>query len=143
LWVIFALLDPDPDPDSGSATLPRTREPLCLKIMSGVPARMEGLADRHQGVREGCTGGGADLRTVLPPGAIEYRAVSGVFQNSEPLTLLSTQRVCPPPCKGGGYTGVHTRRAVGGQYFWKMPDIGLASYSIISLRALPMDKIST
>ncbi len=30
---------------------------------------MEGLADRHQGVREGCTGGGADLRAVLPPGA--------------------------------------------------------------------------
>jgi hypothetical protein len=43
---------------------------LGIKIMGGVPARMEGLADRHQGVREGCTGGGADIRTVLPPGAI-------------------------------------------------------------------------
>jgi hypothetical protein len=47
---------------------------------------------------------------------VEYRAVSGVFQNIEP----------PPPSPGveGG----------GGSIFWKTLDIGLASYSMISLR---------
>jgi hypothetical protein len=49
---------------------------------------------------------------------------------------LSTQRVCPPPVpKAGGY--IHTRREVrecGRSIFWKTPDIGLASYSIISLQ---------
>ncbi len=57
-----------------------------------------------------------------------------------PPTPLSTQRVCPPPTpkKGGGV--VQTRRAVrgvGGSIFWKTPDIGLASYSIISLSTDP------
>jgi hypothetical protein len=62
--------------DTCPPPLPRTRKPRGLKIMSGVPARMEGLADRHQGVREGCTRGGADLRTVLPPGAIHALPLS-------------------------------------------------------------------
>ncbi len=44
--------------------------------------------------------------------------------------------VSSPRTLGGG-GGIHTRRAVrgvGGSIFWKTPDIGLASYSIISLR---------
>jgi hypothetical protein len=54
---------------------------------------------------------------------IEYRAMSGVFRTID-----------PPPQEGGG--GVQTRRAVSGwgSIFWKTPDIGLASYSIIPLR---------
>jgi hypothetical protein len=52
-----------------------------------------------------------------------------------PPTPLSTHWVCPPPIPKAG-RGVHTRRAVRGwgSIFWKTPDIGLASYSIISLR---------
>ncbi len=47
---------------------------------------------------------------------------------------LSTQRVCPPPVpKAGEYT--HARKwGSGRSIFWKTLDIGLASYSIISLR---------
>jgi hypothetical protein len=41
---------------------------------------------------------------------VEYRAVSGVFQNIDPF---STQRVCPPPTPMAG-GGVHTRRPVMG-----------------------------
>ncbi len=51
-----------------------------------------------------------------------------------PPTPLSTQRMCPPPAPKAG---VHIRRAVrgvGGSIFWKTPAIGLASYSLISLR---------
>jgi hypothetical protein len=61
--------------------------------------------------------------------------VSGVFWTIDPPPHpLSTQRVCPPPRTKAG--GVHTRRAVRGwgSIFRKTPDIGLASYSIISLR---------
>jgi len=60
---------------------------------------------------------------------VEYRAVSASSKILTP-TPLSAQRVCPPPapytlagCEGGG-----------GSIFWKTPDIGLASYTIISLR---------
>jgi hypothetical protein len=59
---------------------------------------------------------------------IEYRAVSGVFRTFDPEPPLHQ--------RGGG----HTRRAVGGgegSIFWKKPDIGLASYSIIPLRKSP------
>jgi hypothetical protein len=64
---------------------------------------------------------------------VEYRAVSGVFQNIDPPPPLHPASVSSPRTKGGG---VHTRRAVRGwgSIFWKTPDIGLASYSIISLR---------
>ncbi len=65
---------------------------------------------------------------------VEYRAVSIVFQNIDP----------PPPSPPSECVlpshqrrGVHTRRAVrggGGSIFRKTRDIGLASYSIISLR---------
>jgi hypothetical protein len=65
---------------------------------------------------------------------VEYRAVSGVFQNIDPP--LSIQRVCPPTApKAEGYT--LARRWGGGgsiSILWKSPDVGLASYSIISLR---------
>ena len=43
---------------------------------------------------------------------VEYRAVSGVFQNIDPPPPQSTQRVCPPPEPKDG--GAHTRRAVRG-----------------------------
>ncbi len=62
--------------------------------------------------------------------------MSGVFQNIDP----------PPPSQPSECVlsphprrGVHTRRAmrgVGGSIFWKTSDIGLASYSIISLRSI-------
>ncbi len=118
------------------------------------PARMEGLANRHQGVREGCSGGGADLRAVLPPGPthtlhhkvltyVEYRAVSGVFQSIDPPPPSSpSECVLPPHQRRGGYWGTHSPGG-GGSVFWKMSDIGLASCSINSLRALPMDQIKT
>jgi hypothetical protein len=67
---------------------------------------------------------------------VEYRAVSGVFQTIDPPTPLSTQRVCPPPAPkaGGAHYTLAGRWGGGGSVFWKTPDIGLASYSIISLR---------
>ncbi len=64
----------------------------------------------------------------------EYRAVPGVFQNIDPHPPLHPANVSYPHTKGGR---VHTRRAVrgaGGSIFWKTPAIGLASYSLISLR---------
>jgi hypothetical protein len=49
---------------------------------------------------------------------------------------LSTQRVCPPPAPKAG--GIHSPGGEGGgSIFWKTPDIGLASHSIISLRCKP------
>jgi hypothetical protein len=64
---------------------------------------------------------------------VEYRAVSDVFQNIDPPTLLHPASASSPHTKGGG---VITRREVrgGGSIFWKTPDIGLASYRIIPLR---------
>jgi len=48
---------------------------------------------------------------------------------------LSTQRICPYPVpKAGGYTTLAGKWGSGRSIFWKTPDIGLASYSIISLR---------
>jgi hypothetical protein len=64
---------------------------------------------------------------------VEYRAVSGVFQNIDHPPPLPRASVSFPHTKG---RGVHTRRAVRGgrSIFWKTPDIGLAFYSIIPLR---------
>jgi hypothetical protein len=45
----------------------------------------------------------SQLYKVLP--YVEYRAVSGVFQNIDPHPL-STQRVCPPPSHSPGGEGV-------------------------------------
>ncbi len=56
--------------------------------------------------------------------------MSGVFRYIDPPTPLSIQRVCPPPALAGRWGG-----GGGGSIFWKTPDIGLASSSIISLRA--------
>jgi hypothetical protein len=77
----------------------------------------------------------ADMYPVLM--YVEYRAVSGVFPILKhlPPIPLSTQRVCPTPAPNAGGTR-HARQGVRGwgSIFWKTPDIGLASYSIISLR---------
>ncbi len=58
------------------------------------------------------------------------RVQSSVWRlpNYWPPTPLSTQRVCPPPAPKTGRWGG------GGSIFWKTPDIGLVSYSIIPLR---------
>jgi hypothetical protein len=64
---------------------------------------------------------------------LEYRAMSGVFQNIDPHPP-STHRVCPPPHQRRGGTHSPGGEGVGGQ-IWKTPDIGLASYSIIPLRS--------
>jgi hypothetical protein len=65
---------------------------------------------------------------------VEYRAVSRVFQNIDPPPLSPPRECVLPPHQR---RGVHSRRAVrgwgGGSIFWKTRDIGLASYSIISL----------
>ncbi len=58
---------------------------------------------------------------------VEYRAVSGVFQNIDPPPPLH------PAPKAGGYT-LAGRWGGGGSIFWKTLDNGLASYSIIPLR---------
>jgi hypothetical protein len=74
---------------------------------------------------------------------IEYRAVFGVFRTIDP-SIPPPQPPQPPlhpasvssrRTKGGGYT-THSPggEGVGGSIFRKTPDIGLASYSIISLR---------
>jgi hypothetical protein len=42
--------------------------------------------------------------------------------------------VCPPPAPKAGGTHSPGGEGGGGSRFWKTPDIGLASYSIISLR---------
>ncbi len=70
---------------------------------------------------------------------VEYRAVSGVFQNYWPPTPLSTQRVCPPPAPKAGGTLTPGGEGGGGS-FSKAPDLGLASFSIISLRARDLAK---
>ncbi len=83
-------------------------------------------------VKQSANGGTAQSTYIY----IEYRAVSGVFQNIDPPTLLQPGSVSSPPHQRRG-GGVHTRRALrrwGVTIFWKTPDIGLASNSIIPLR---------
>ncbi len=62
---------------------------------------------------------------------VEYRAVSGVFQNIDPSP--PSECVLPPHQRR-----THSPGGEGGgeSIFWKTPDIGLASYSIISLRTV-------
>jgi hypothetical protein len=48
---------------------------------------------------------------------VEYRAVSGVFQNIDPTTPLSTQRVCPPPHQWRGGTHSPGGEREGGPFF--------------------------
>ncbi len=64
---------------------------------------------------------------------VEYRNVSGVFQNIDPHPPLHPASVSFPRTKGGG-THSPGGEGRGGSIFWKTPDIGLACYSIISLR---------
>ncbi len=63
---------------------------------------------------------------------VEYRAVSGVFQNIDPPSPLHPATVSSPRTKGGGYT-LAGRWGGRGSIFWKTPDIGLASYSTYNL----------
>ncbi len=64
--------------------------------------------------------------------SVKENPLSGVFQNIEPPPSSPSECVLPPHQS----RGVKTRRAVrgvgGGSIFWKTPDIGLSSYSIIS-----------
>ncbi len=61
---------------------------------------------------------------------VEYKAVSGVFQNIDPPPPLR-ECVLPP------HKRLHSRQAVRGSIFWKTPDIGSASSSKNSLRYDP------
>ncbi len=66
---------------------------------------------------------------------VEYRPVSGVFPNIDPPPPLHPASVSSPRTKGGGGGYTLARRwGGGGSIFWKTPDIGLASYRIISQR---------
>ncbi len=63
---------------------------------------------------------------------VEYRAVSEAFQNIDP----------PPPLHPKRRGRTHSPGGEGGEganilVFWKTPDIGLASYSLIPLRSQP------
>jgi hypothetical protein len=66
---------------------------------------------------------------------VEYRAVSDVFQNignidpppPPPSESVLPPATPPPPGRKGGWGSISL-------ISWKMPDIGLASYSIIFLR---------
>ncbi len=59
--------------------------------------------------------------------------MSGVFRTIDPPPTLHPASVSSPHTKGGGYI-LAGLWGVGRSTFWKTPDIGLASYSIISLR---------
>jgi hypothetical protein len=61
---------------------------------------------------------------------VEFRPVSGVFQNIDPPPPLHPASVSSPRNNCGRRTHSLGGVGVGGQYL----DIGLASYSIISLR---------
>ncbi len=65
---------------------------------------------------------------------VEYRAVSGVFQNNYHQPPSPASECVLPPAPKAGDTHSPGGEGVVGSIFWKTPDIGLASYSIISLR---------
>jgi hypothetical protein len=64
---------------------------------------------------------------------IEYRSVSGVFRNIDPPPPLHPASVSSPAPKVGG-THSPGRWGDGGSIFRMMPEIELASFSIILLR---------
>jgi hypothetical protein len=66
-----------------------------------------------------------------------YRVQSCVWrlQNIDPSPSFYPASLSSPRTKGGGYTLAWWLGVGGGSIFWKTPDIGLASYSIIPLRA--------
>ncbi len=60
---------------------------------------------------------------------VDYKTVSGVFQNIYPHPL-STQRVCPLPAPMAGATHSPGSEGVGGQYFGRCQHwIGLSQYN--------------
>ncbi len=65
-----------------------------------------------------------------------YHKVSGVFWTIDPLPHLHPPSVSSPRTKGGG-THSPGGEGVGGSIFRKTPDIGLVSYSIITLPPPP------
>jgi hypothetical protein len=66
---------------------------------------------------------------------VEYRTVHGVFHILTPHPPLHPASVSSPRTKGGGGdTHSPGGEGGGGSIFWKTSAIGLASYSLISLR---------
>jgi hypothetical protein len=65
---------------------------------------------------------------------VEYRSVSGVFQTVTPTHPSPPSECVLLPHQRRGGTHSPGGEGGGGSIFWKTPDIGLASYSIISLR---------
>ncbi len=69
---------------------------------------------------------------------VEYRLQNSVWRLPPLHPPLHAASVSSPRTKGGGGTHSPGGEGVGGgQLFWKTPDIGFASYSIISLRFTP------
>jgi hypothetical protein len=64
---------------------------------------------------------------------IEYRAVSGVFRTIDPHPPSPSSECVLPPRAGGAHTG-RAVRGLGGVNISEDARLGLASYSIISLR---------
>jgi hypothetical protein len=72
-----------------------------------------------------------DHRNQIPRSIYVCREQSSVWRLPiDPLPPLHPAGVFFPAPKAGG-------EGVGGSIFWKTPDIGLASYSIIPLRQIP------
>jgi hypothetical protein len=75
---------------------------------------------------------------------VDYRTVSGVFQNIDPPpTPLSTQRVCPPPAPKAG--GTHSPGGEGGGGVNILEDashrIGLLQYNLSTPRPICRKKV--
>ena len=71
--------------------------------------------------------------------------MSGVFQNFDPTPPSPPSECVLPPHQRRGGGEVNTRRAVrggGGSIFWKRPDIGLASYSLIPLSTVTSREVN-
>ncbi len=69
--------------------------------------------------------------------SVEYRAVSGVFQNIDPSPSHRPASVLYPPAfgAGGGHTFVGWRGG-GGSVFWKTPDTALYSTETVRLKVV-------
>ncbi len=81
-----------------------------------------------------------ELMGLTPQSSYTYRVQSSVWRLSNfwpPPTPSPSSECVLPPHQRRGYT-LAGRSGGGGSIFWKTPDIGLASYSIIPLWATPM-----